>query len=296
MKKVYVDGSYGTVGLILSDLIKEHPLLKQLEVTYSLRKDIPSRMGLMEQADIVVTCLPNNAVNEIVSLVPDSIKLLDCSTQYRCNDNWIYGLPELNQEQRNKIKDSNRIANSGCFASAFILAIKPLVDSDALSKRTVVSSYALTGYSAGGSRMLKQHDDGESIEMFHSLNMNHKHLPEMKKYTELSNAPLFIPAIGSHKEGLILTVPLSIDLERSEILDVLRNRYCLEKNIIVHDNCPDCLLPTYSSNNNVDIYVGGVLGSISITVKLNNLYKGAAGNALQCINLMLEFDECMGLN
>ena len=295
MKTIFIDGSYGTVGLILSDLVDEHPLLTQIKVPYSERKNITERMELIEQSDIVVTCLPNKAIDDVVNSIPITTKLIDCSTRYRCDESWIYGLPELKSNQRELIGESSRTVNAGCFASAFILAIKPLVKNKVISKEMVVSSFSLTGYSAGGVKMIQQYEKGDYIQKLHSLNFNHKHLPEMKKYSGLLNAPHFIPAIGHHREGLILTIPLNVNCGRDELLDVFFREYGAEENICIKDNCPDSLEPNFQANNNLEIYVGGRCGSLSITTRLNNLYKGAAGNALQCINLMLGFDENIGL-
>ncbi|VAW74650.1 N-acetyl-gamma-glutamyl-phosphate reductase [hydrothermal vent metagenome] len=296
--KIFVDGSSGTVGLSIIGLIAHHPELELVHLDHSERKNALARKELMAVADLVVFCLPDKIVNESLKLVSDNQKLLDCSQLFRCDPHWVYGLPELNLGQRLLIAESQRVSNPGCFATAFILAARPLLSEAVLSNDTMLTAYAITGYSAGGKRMITQHEARAGQTVIHSLNLNHKHLPEMKMYSTLKRDPLLIPSVATHKEGLILSIPLPLlnDWSRSEVVEMYQKIYQDEKYIQVCEDHPNKLSAHYSSTNTVKVYVTGKPGCLMVIVKLNNLIKGAAGNAMQCINLMLGLNEWTGLN
>ncbi len=255
-----------------------------------------ARKELIDAADIIVFCLPDKVVSQSLELVPDNKKLLDCSQLFRCDPQWVYGLPELNGRQRSLIGRSQRVSNPGCFATAFILAARPLLNNAVLVNDPLLTAYAITGYSAGGKRMIAQYESRQSQAVMHSLNLNHKHLPEMKMYSTLKREPLFIPSVSTHKEGLILSIPLLTEWSRIQIVEMYRKTYRDEKSIQVCEDKPNKLSASYSSTNTVEIYVTGDSKRVIVTVKLSNSMKGAAGNALQCINLMLGLDEWMGLS
>ena len=239
-------------------------------------------------------CLPQKAVVDTLSAIPKDKKVLECSNEFRCHSDWVYGLPELGNDVRLLIKKSNRVVNPGCFASAFILILRPLLLAGKINANSIVSAFAINGYSAGGSRMIELYEKKGLDGQIHGLNQNHRHIPEMMQYSGLTQAPLFIPSIGNYREGLTLSVPI-YGYYREEVISIFSQAYHDEKLIHVRDSQPDKISPVCESLNSLEIFVTGTERNLIITVRMSNLLKGAASNAVQNINLMLGFEECLGL-
>ena len=292
MLKVYIDGQHGTSGLRLSSLVEEHPLLTFLHMPESERRNKEWRQQCFAEADLVILCLPDSQVEETLKLIPANKRVLDCGVTFRSHAEWAYGLPELGRHQRSIITKAKYVANPGCFALAFILIVKPLIEAGYLKTNETLSAFALNAYSAGGQRMIKHYESGRLKGQFHGLNQSHKHIKEMMTFSGLNQKPVFIPSVGTHKEGLILTVPVA-GVNRSTLLDFYTERYLNESLITLCTDTSDSLSPIYL-NNGIEIYVNGTADSI-VTARMSNLLKGAAGTALQNINLMLGLDECLGL-
>jgi N-acetyl-gamma-glutamyl-phosphate reductase len=292
MFKIYIDGQYGTSGLRLSSLIEKHPSLSLIRIAEIERRNVKRRKQCFKDADLVVLCLPNNQVNEAFELIPDTKKVIDCGVTFRSHLEWIYGLPELGGQQRNLISNAKYVANPGCFALAFILVVRPLIDSGYLKPEDVVSVFAVNGYSAGGQRMIKYYESGRLQGQLHGLNQEHKHIPEMMRFSGLNKSPMFIPSVGSHKEGLVLTLPVP-RAKRNVLLDVYAEVYQGEDLVTICGDCSNSLSATFLKRG-VEIYVNGTENSI-VSVRMSNLLKGAAGTVLQNINLMLGMDECLGI-
>ena len=288
MFKVYIDGQHGTAGLKLHELLKSHVSIELIQIEFSKRKDPMARKECMETADLVVFCLPDLAVHQALSLVPEGKKVLDCGSTFRNNKGWIYGLPEMGNDHRLKIASSERVANPGCFATAFVLLLRQLVQAGS-ELQSPLAAFATNGYSAGGHRMIKLYESGRAKGAFHALNLDHKHRMEMFNYTGIS--PVFVPTVGNHREGLIMSVP--IKASRQKLLNIYHSVYDSESLIDVHNERPDRLSVVYEKPN-VEIYVTGEF-PLLLNARLSNLMKGAAGTAVQNINLMLGIDECTGL-
>ena len=294
MKQVYVDGQHGTSGLKLSKLLENHPSVNLLKVSPEQKRVSSIRAELIESADLIILCLPESSVKNTLKEIPVGKKIIDCSNAFRCDSDWIYGLPELGAKRRQLIQNSNMVVNPGCFATAFILLMRPLVQMNFMNENSIVSASAMNGYSAGGARMIKLYETEGLKGQFHGLNQQHRHLPEMMKYSGLKHAPAFIPIVGNYKEGLILNVPLN-GFKRGKVLSAFRQFYGDEKFIKVIDSQPDKLSPICESANYMNIYITGTEERLIVTAKMSNLLKGAASNALQNMNLMLDLDECLGL-
>ena len=146
MTKVFIDGSAGTTGLRIVDRLSAREDLELLILPDDLRKDASARADALSTADIAFLCLPDDAAREAVQLAQDMpVKIIDTSTAHRTNDNWAYGFAELSPAHREKIANSNRIANPGCHASGFIASVYPLV-----SKGLIPADFPLTAYSLTG--------------------------------------------------------------------------------------------------------------------------------------------------
>lgn len=310
--KVYVDGQEGTTGLRLFDYLEPRQDIELLRIDSALRKDPAERARLLNAADVAFLCLPDAASREAAAMMENPHTcLIDASTAFRVADDWVYGLPELAPGQRDLIRASKRIANVGCHASAFILAVRPLVDAGILPADYPVSASSLTGYSGGGKTMIADYQaDAEgrlNAPRAYALGLGHKHLPEMKRYTGLATAPVFVPMVGPFLKGLAVTVPLHLSHLQSAsdaraLYDVYQQRYADEPFVRVHApddpaNLDHGFFNVQGSNdsNRVDLFVFGNDEQLCVVARLDNLGKGAAGAAVQNMNVHLGIDETTGL-
>ncbi|CAG2126746.1 N-acetyl-gamma-glutamyl-phosphate reductase [Cupriavidus plantarum] len=310
--KVFVDGQEGTTGLRLLDYLSGRTDVELLRIADDKRKDPAERARFLNAADVAFLCLPDVASREAVSLVtnPDTC-VIDASTAFRTADDWAYGLPELTRGQREKVRASKRIAVPGCHASAFVLAVRPLVEAGLLPRDYPVTAFSLTGYSGGGKKMIAEFEAGGNPRLEsprpYALGLEHKHLPEMRVQGGLSQAPIFNPIVGNFLKGLAVTVPvfpslLSRKADAEAILDIYRKHYEGEQFVKVHPFNSDANLDggffdVQASNdtNRVDLFVFGNAERLNLVARLDNLGKGAAGAAVQCMNVHVGADEATGL-
>jgi N-acetyl-gamma-glutamyl-phosphate reductase len=310
MHKVFVDGQEGTTGLQIRDRLIGHGGVTLIEIDPDKRKDVAERRRLLNEADIAFLCLPDAAAKESAALATAGrTRLIDASTAHRTDHAWEYGLPELNKAQRAKIRAANRVANVGCHAVGFILLVHPLVAAGVLPKDYPVTCHSLTGYSGGGKKMIAVYEAAGrprfpiGAPRHYALGMGHKHLPEMQKYGGLEFAPAFNPIVGDFYKGMAVVVPLARRLlarkpALKDVHQVLAEHYAGERFVKVMPfndsaNLDDGFLDPLGSNdtNRNDIFVLGNDENMVLVSRLDNLGKGASGNAVQNMNLMLGLDE-----
>lgn len=309
---IFVDGQEGTTGLKIHEYLSKIPNIEVLKIETERRRDYETRRMLINEADVVFLCLPDSASRESISLISNNkTKIIDASTAFRTNKEWIYGLPELHKNQRNKIRNSSRVSVPGCHATGFILAIQPLIVGGIIPRDYPMSCYALTGYSGGGKKLISEYQNSNREQLFaprpYALNLNHKHLPEMQLYSGLSAAPLFTPIVGNYYQGDAVTIPLFPklflkDVNGKDIQELLASYYKDERFIRVMPYESEAYLEDGFFNpmecnhtNHLDIFVFGNKDQILIVSRFDNLGKGASGAAIQNMNLMLGFDEGLGL-
>src|SRR5574343_934525 len=196
--EVYVDGQEGTTGLRINEYLAGRSDIEVLRIDPERRKDNAERARLLNAADVAFLCLPDAAAREAAALVTNPRTcLIDASTAHRTVPGWAFGLPELAADQRDKLRAAKRIANPGCHASAFILAMRPLVDAGLVAADLPVTATSITGYSGGGKKMIEQYQAGGDPALQaprpYALGLAHKHLPEMKTHTGLATPPIFVP-------------------------------------------------------------------------------------------------------
>src|SRR4030043_143163 len=213
-KTVFVDGQHGTVGVKIRERLNIRKDIEIIEIPEEKRKDIAIKQKLLNEADIVFLCLPDEAARESVSLIRNkSVCVIDGSTAHRVTEGWVYGLPELKRDQRALIKNSKRIAVPGCHATGFILMLYPLVVQGIVAPDYPVSCHAVAGYSGGGKAMIADYvnenasDDIKNPRPY-SLALNHKHVPEMTKFVGLTRPPIFAPTVVNVYNGEIISIAL----------------------------------------------------------------------------------------
>ena len=306
---VFIDGQAGTTGLELATRLCRHPQIRLLAIEDRFRKDAVRRRELFACADVVALCLPDDAARAAVALAPDA-RFLDASTAHRVCDGWTYGLPELTAEQRAAIRDAPRVANPGCYPTGFLLCVRPLIDAGVLSADVPLRVHAVSGYSGGGKAMIENYETSDAQTSGvrpYGLGLSHKHVPEMGAYSGTTQAPLFAPAVGHYYKGMLVQVPLftselSGGAGLADVHAVLAARYAKEPFVTVWPRGADELLEggflnpmARNDTNELDIAVFGHDEQLLIVSRFDNLGKGAAGAAVQNLNLMLGMAETTGL-
>ncbi len=310
--KVYIDGQEGTTGLKILERFKGRNDIELLKISEDKRKDLNERKKFINQSDFTFLCLPDAAAIEAVSLVEnDNVRIIDASTAHRTNPDWAYGFPELSAEHREKIRNSKRVANPGCYASGFISLVYPLIKKGIIPDTYPVFAYATSGYSGAGKKAIAAYEAADKpFELLsprqYALNMNHKHLPEMQIISGLANKPMFNPIVDNYYSGMVVSVPiqsgvLGRKISPEEIRNALYENY-KDSNFVevkpVGSECvPDGFLTSngLSGSNKMELYVFGNEEQTLLCSRLDNLGKGASGAAVQCLNIMMGIDERTGL-
>ena len=305
--KVYIDGQVGTTGLQLRQKLQNHKEVEILLISEELRKDEAERKRLMNEADVVFLCLPDDAAKEAVKLVENpNTCVIDASTAHRTNPDWTYGFPELSPKHRENIKNSKRIANPGCHATGFIAAVYPLVEMGIIGTDYPLTAHSLTGYSGGGKAMIADYETTASPVGFdrprqYGLSQKHKHLPEMQHVTGIDNPPVFCPIVGDYYSGMATCIPLISSLfqkkvTKDELLAMLKDYYKDAKLISVGTEEANFLASNpLSDTNELKLFVEGNDERMTLISVFDNLGKGASGAAVQNMNIVLGLDETAGL-
>ena len=311
--QVFVDGQEGTTGLRIHEYLAQRPDIEVLRIDAEQRKNPAERARLLNAADVAFLCLPDAASREAVSLVNNPRTcLIDASTAHRTEPGWAFGMPELCAGQRQALRDSKRIANPGCHASAFILLLRPLVDAGLVAPETCISATSITGYSGGGKKMIEQYEAGGDPALQaprpYALGLAHKHLPEMQRHTGLASAPVFMPVVANFYKGLAVSVPLHRSqlkgaADGQAVQQALAAHYAGERFIRVMPLAdPDTLASGFfdvqacNDSNRVDLFVFANAQQLLLIARLDNLGKGASGAAVQAMNVHLGLDEGLGLS
>ncbi len=313
--KVYIDGHVGTTGLRIRDWLAGRDDVELLTLPEERRKDAAARRDRIWAAAVAVLCLPDDAARAAAEWATDAkTRIIDASTAHRVAAGWVYGLPELAPAQRDAIRQAKFVANPGCYASAFILLVRPLIDAGLLSPVAPLTCHALSGYSGGGRAMIEKWEAPAGglrslvYEAPYAFDRVHKHIPEMIQYTGLQREPQFLPAVGPFRCGMRVQIPLHADLllpgsNGKAVWGALHARYRNEPfvRVIPMSDPLDADERSFDAQacNDTNCIELRVLphpsGHVLLMATLDNLGKGAAGVAIQSLNLMLGVVETTGL-
>ena len=306
---VFVDGASGTTGLGINERLRLQNDVVVKTIAEDKRKDAGAKRALMEEVDLVILCLPDEAAKETVALIDGmgatAPKILDASTAFRVAPDWAYGFPELAPDQADKIRKSRKVANPGCYPTGAIALLRPLVDAGLLPVDYPVTVNAVSGYSGGGKSMIASFEDGSapSFELY-GLGFEHKHLPEMQLYSRLTHRPIFVPSVGNFRQGMLVSVPLQLDTlpgkpNGADLHAALSQRYAGSRYVSVMPLASEAaksgkLEPeALNDTNKLELYVfaSDKYRQAVLIARLDNLGKGASGAAVQNMRLMLGLPE-----
>ena len=305
--KIFIDGEHGTTGLQIRQRLAGRPDVEVISIPEAERRNAALREEMLGSADIAILCLPDDAAREAVSMLDgnSTTRVIDTSTAHRTDTAWAYGFAELDATQRERIAGARRVSNPGCYPTGAIGVIRPLRQAGLLPADYPISVNAVSGYTGGGKQMIAQMENESATDhiaaphFLYGLTLNHKHVPEMKQHGMLDRTPIFAPSVGRFAQGMIVQVPLHLDMLQgapslSTLHAALADHYAGQDVVEVMPLANSSALarvdPTeLNDTNRMRLYVFGTEGNgqVNLVAQLDNLGKGASGAAVQNMDLML---------
>lgn len=307
---IFIDGEAGTTGLQIRQRLLGRTDVQVFSIDDADRKSDARRREALNECDLAILCLPDDAARKAVSFVENiNVKVLDASSAHRTTPGWVYGLPELNPTQPEEIANARFVTNPGCYPTGAVLLLAPLISSRVLPATFAAAVNAVSGYSGAGKTLITRYEDKRDPKYTdcphaaYALQLEHKHIAEMAFYSGMQTRPIFMPAYGNYRQGILMRIPLfSHDISErvciDEIRETLEKHYKNAKHICVlsEDACmkEETLDPTALNGSNelqIRVFSNQKHNQAVLTAVYDNLGKGASGAAVQNMNIMLGLSE-----
>ncbi len=307
MTTVFIDGGHGTTGLEIRDRLCGRRDIDLIDIAEALRKDPRARREAINDADVVILCLPDDAARDAVSLIDNErTRVIDASSAHRTADNWVFGFHEIDPDGLERVSAAKRVSNPGCYSTGFLALVKPLVRAGLIPAEWPLSVNAISGYSGGGKAMIAEFENNETDTAWrtYALSLGHKHVPEMQRHAGLTHAPLFSPSVARTYRGMVVDVPLMTAAmpkkpSAKEIEAVLAERYAASPivSLVTDFDEPHLTIEHAANTDRLDVFVfANATGTqVRLVAALDNLGKGAAGAAVQTLNILAGLPETEGL-
>ena len=301
---VFIDGDQGTTGLLIHQRLHGRTDLRLHTLPASERKDARRRAEAINACDIAILCLPDAAAREAVNAVvnPD-VRVIDASSAHRTQPDWTYGFPEMAPGQAQRIAAARRVTNPGCYPTGAIALLRPLLQAGLLPRDYPLSIHAVSGYSGGGRAAVEQYEGADAMNapafQVYGLGLAHKHAPEIREHAGLASRPLFVPSYGAFRQGIVLTVPLHLDLlapgvDGAGLHACLAQYYAGARHVQVtpveESQALTHLDPQALNGTNdmrLSVFINAEHKQVLLAAVFDNLGKGASGAAVQNLDLML---------
>jgi len=312
---LFIDGEAGTTGLQIRNRLEGREDIRLVSLGDAERKDVARRRARLNEADIAILCLPDDASREAVEMIEnDAVRVIDASSAHRTSDGWTYGFPEFGPAQRAAIAASSRVTNPGCYAITTVAMLHPLTAAGLLPADFPATINAISGYSGGGKGLIRAFEEEGAADhtddafRLYGLSLNHKHVGEIQHWAGLTHRPLFVPSVGRYRQGMLVSLPLQLDAlagkpTPSDIHAALSDHYAGEAYVTVPPlgdvAAMSTLQPEALNGTNelrLHVFANHAANQALVVGLIDNLGKGASGQALQNVNLMLGVAETRGLD
>ena len=308
--RVFIDGAVGTTGLEIRERLSGRNGIEQIILADADRKDARKREDALNASDFVILCLPDDAAREAVAMIHNErVRVIDASTAFRTAPDWTYGFAELEPGQASAIAEASRVSNPGCYPTGFLALVRPLVRAGIVPHDYPLSVNAVSGYSGGGKSMIAEFEDrdtaGFTKTAFRSygLSLEHKHVAEMQKHARLEHPPIFMPAVARTYRGMLVEVPLPLHaFTRRPSIEAIENtlrdayRDCPLVRVFPGDTGTVSIEADAGTDRlSLRVFGNAERGQARLVATLDNLGKGAAGAAVQNLNIMAGLEPTAGL-
>jgi N-acetyl-gamma-glutamyl-phosphate reductase len=300
---VFIDGDQGTTGLQIHQRLHHRKDLRLVTLPAEQRKDAQRRAEAINNCDIAILCLPDEAAKQAVARIENpEVRVIDASSAHRTHAEWTYGFAQISAQQKQAIIHAKRVSNPGCYPTGAIGLLHPLLQAGLLPADYPVSIHAVSGYSGKGRAGVDEYESADAAQapafQLYGLGLAHKHVPEIQQYSGLAERPLFSPAYGAFRQGIVLTIPLQLRLlaagaDAAQVHACLSQHYaaadCVEVMSLQDAKAMAVLDPqALNGTDNLRLMVFENHGQVLLAAVFDNLGKGAAGAAVQNLDLLLQ--------
>ena len=301
---VFIDGDQGTTGLQIHERLNGRTDLRLLTLPEAERKDPQRRADAINASDVAILCLPDEPARQAAaSVVNPAVRIIDASSAHRTTPGWVYGFPEMSAGQADVIAQAKRVSNPGCYPTGAIALLRPLIQAGLVPADYPTVVHAVSGYSGGGRASVDAYEGAGGVQgpafQLYGLGLAHKHTPEIEAHAGLTQRPVFVPAYGAFRQGIVLTIPLQTRLLPAGV-NSEQLHACLHQHYVDTTHVQVVPRQEAASHTHLDpqvlngtndlrlaVYGNEQHGQVLLTAVFDNLGKGASGAAVQNLDLML---------